>query len=423
MLRKLFFIITTAILVVAVFTGIVSALDVREPLVIKTNLENVGSFATATHVTGVNYAVDNGQLFAGRPGEWRKIATPDNVIVGAVATDSSQPTVLYVGAANEMVVYRSTDRGVQWMRVPLTNDFVGGVTSLAYDTANSVLFVGTDTAGVFRLRDVGSSMIAGGQTPLNEAVKQVATDSTGAGLAFVRTAMNLYRAENGGLNWTKVENLGSSPTAIAVINGTPATVYVGTTDRGVVSTQDGTTWTLANDGLGLMPGTRLKVDALTADPAQLDVLYAAISYLSGSTQVHEAPVGVTMSTNGGASWSGLANNTPQVVAELMPVAGQTGSVYALTTTSRTPLAIGKAQVYSDSPAVVDAPVTAPATTGTGILAWIVAGLAAAALTFALVYDAARRSKLAARAAKPSARQTQPAAVSAAATANVTANHR
>ena len=358
----------------------------------------------------------------GRPGEWRKIATPEKVIVGAVAADSSRPNALYVGAANELAVYRSTDRGQQWMRVPLTNEYVGGVTSLAFDSANRVLYVGTDTAGVFRLRDVGSSMIAGGQTPLNEAVKQVVTDSTGAGLAFIRTTMNLYRAENGGLNWTKVENLGSSPTALAVVNGTPATVYVGTTDRGVVSTQNGTTWTLENDGLGMMPGTRLKVDALAADPAQLDVLYAAISYLSGSTQVHEAPVGVTMSTNGGASWSGLANNTPQVVAELMPVAGQTGSVYALTTTSRTPLAVGKAPVFSDSPAVVEAPVTAPATAGTSVLAWIVAGLAGAALVFALVYDAARRSKLAARAAKPTARQSQ-GAVSAVRTANVTANHR
>lgn len=403
MLRKLFFILTTAILVVAVFTGIVSALDVREPLVIKTNLENVGSFATATHVTGINYAVDNGELFAGRPGEWLKIATPENVIVGAVATDSSRPNALYVGAANEMAVYRSNDRGKQWMRVPLTDEFVGGVTSLAFDSANRVLYAGTDTAGVFRLRDVGSSMIAGGQTTLDEPVKQVVVDSTGGGLAFVRTTMDLYRAENGGLNWTKVENLGSSPTAMAVVNGTPATVYVGTTDRGIVSTQDGTTWTLANDGLGLMPGTRLQVDALAADPAQLDVLYAAISYLSGSTQVHQAPVGVTMSTNGGASWSGLANNTPQVVAELMPVAGQTGAVYALTTTSRTPLAIGKAPVFSDSPAVVEAPLTAPATTSTGVLAWIVAGLAAASLVFALVYDAARRSKRTAQAARESAK--------------------
>ncbi len=61
----------------------------------------------------MNYAVDNGELFAGRPGEWRKIATPDNVIVGAVAADSSRPGTLYMGAANEMAVYRSTDRGEQ----------------------------------------------------------------------------------------------------------------------------------------------------------------------------------------------------------------------------------------------------------------------------------------------------------------------
>jgi hypothetical protein len=145
-----------------------------------------------------------------------------------------------------------------------------------------------------------------------------------------------------------------------------------------------------------MPGTRLQVDALAADPAQLDVLYAAISYLSGSTQVHQAPVGVTMSTDGGASWSGLANNTPQVVAELMPLPGRSGAVYALTTTSRTPLALGSAPVYSQDPAMVEAPVTAPAASGASVLSWIVAGLAAASLIFALVYDAARRSKQASK---------------------------
>jgi hypothetical protein len=392
MVRKLFFILTTAILVVAVFTGIVSALDVREPLVVKTNLENVGSFATATHATGPNYAVDNGELFSGRPGEWHKVATPENVIVGAVAADASRPHTLYMGAANDLSVYRSTDNGRNWLRVPLTDEFVGGVTSLAFDSVNRVLYVGTDTAGIFRLRDVGSSMIAGGQTLLDAPVKQVVTDNTGAGLVFVRTLMDLYRGENGGLNWTAVETLGSSPTALAVVNGMPATLYVGTTDRGILSTQDGQSFTPANDGLGMLPGTRLQVDALAADPAQLDVLYAAVSYLTGSTQVHQAPVGVTMSTDGGASWSGLANNTPQVVAELMPLPGRSGAVYALTATSRTPLALGSAPVYAESPAVVAAPVTAPAASGTSVLAWIVAGLAAASLVFALVYDAARRSK-------------------------------
>jgi photosystem II stability/assembly factor-like uncharacterized protein len=399
MVRKLFFILTTAILIVAVFTGIVSAFDVRQPTVIKANLENVGAFATATHATGINYAVDNGELFAGRTGEWRKIATPDNLIVGAVAADSSRPSALYIGAANEMAVYRTTDRGQHWMRVPLTDETVGGVTSLAFDSVERVLYVGTDTAGVFRLRDVGSSMIAGGQTELDEPVKQVVTDNTGAGLAFVRTTMDLYRAENGGLSWSKVEDLGSAPTALAVVNGIPATVYVGTADRGVVATRDGVTWELANDGLGMMPGTRLSVDALAVDPAQLDVLYAAISYLSGSTQVHQSPVGVTMSTDGGASWSGLANNTAEVVAELMPVAGSTGAVYALTNNSRTPLALGTAPVIAEITAVAETPVT-PAQSVTGLLAWIIAGLAAAAMVFAIVYDAATRSKRPAPAARP-----------------------
>jgi hypothetical protein len=357
----------------------------------------------------MNYAVDGGELFAGRPGEWRKVATPENVIVGAVAADSSRPGTIYVGAANEMAIYRSTDRGEQWLRVPLTDEFVGGVTSLAFDGVNRVLFAGTDTAGIFRLRDVGSSMIAGGQTLIDEPVKQVVADNTGAGLVFVRTMMDLYRGENGGLNFSKVENLGSSPTALAVVNGTPATVYVGTNDRGVVSTQDGLNWTLQNDGLGMLPGTRLQVNALATDPAQLDVLYAAVSYVTGSTQVHQAPVGVTMSTDGGASWSGLANNTAQVVAELMPLAGQTGSVYALTTTSRTPLALGNAPVYADSPAVAEAPLAAEAASaaGTSILAWMVAGLAAAALVFALVYDAARRSKRPAQAPQGNLRRPQP----------------
>jgi len=390
MIRKGFFTLTTVILIVAVFTGIVSAFDTRTTTMVKANLENVRTVATPANASGINYAVDNGQLFAGRTGEWRQISIPANVIVGAVAIDSSRPSVVYIGAANELTVYRSMDRGQGWMRVPLTNEFIGGVTTLAVDSANRVLYAGTDTAGVFRLRDVASSMIAGGQTMIDEPVVQVATDSTGANLAFVRTNLNLYRAENGGLSWAKVANLGSAPTALAVANGYPATAYVGTADRGVLTSTDGQAWAMANDGLGLMPGSRLHVDALTIDPAQLDVVYAAISYLYGSTTVHQSPVGVTMSTNGGASWSGLYPNTPAMIAELIPVAGQTGAVYALTTTSRTPLAVGKAPVVAETAVVAAMPATAAPLTN--VVAWFIAGLAAAAMLFAMVYDAARRSK-------------------------------
>ncbi len=311
MIRKGFFIITTIVLILAVFTGMVGALDTQESVVVKTNLENVRSFAVATHGAGVNYAIADGQLFAGRPGEWRLLRIPEHVIVGSVAADSARPGTVYMGAANEMAVYQSTDGGKVWQRVPLSKEFVGGVISLAVDSANRIVYAGTDTAGVFRLRDVGSSLIAGGHQQFAEPVVQVAADSTNAGLAFVRTSMNLYRAENGGLSWVKVENLGSSPTALAIINGLPATVYVGTADRGVLSSRDGQSWTLLNDGLGLVPGARLHVDALANDPAQLDVLYVATSYLYGSTEVHQSPVGVAMSTNGGGSWTATGGGQGQ----------------------------------------------------------------------------------------------------------------
>ena len=164
----------------------------------KTNLENVGSYTTATNASGINYAVDNGRLFAGHPGAWRKINMPDGVIVGAIAIDASRLSDVYVGAANQLAVYRSTDRGQSWMRVPLTANSMGGVTSLAMDIVNRVLYAGTDTAVVFRLRDVGSSMIAGGQVTFDKPVVQIVTDNTGAGLAFVRTTLDLYRAKDNG---------------------------------------------------------------------------------------------------------------------------------------------------------------------------------------------------------------------------------
>lgn len=187
-----------AIVIFAVFMGLVSAPDRREAVVVKAGLENVGAYTTASSVSGINYAVDSGRLFAGHPGEWRKINLPDGVIVGAIAIDASRPADVYVGAANQLVVYHSSNRGQSWMRVPLNNTGVGGVTTLAMDSVNRVLYAGTDTAGLFRLRDVGSSMTAGGQVAFDTPIVQVVTDNTGAGLAFVRTTMDLYHAEDSG---------------------------------------------------------------------------------------------------------------------------------------------------------------------------------------------------------------------------------
>lgn len=110
MFRKLFFIFVTAALLLFVSAGILAALDAQPAAAVKANLENVRSYAASAHPSGINYAVDAGELYEGRPGEWRKLELPTGVIAGVVAIDSSRPGTVYVGAANELALYRVHSR-------------------------------------------------------------------------------------------------------------------------------------------------------------------------------------------------------------------------------------------------------------------------------------------------------------------------
>jgi photosystem II stability/assembly factor-like uncharacterized protein len=292
---------------------------------------------------------------------------------------------VYIGAANDMAIFRTMDDGRSWLRIPLTDDRIGGVTDIAVDGVQRIVYVGTDTAGLFRLRDVGSSVILSGHLLLDAPVLEVVADSTGKGMAFARTEWNLYRAENYGLAWVAVGNLQSAPTAVAIANTEPAQVYVGTMDRGLLVSTDGREWTTANEGLNFVPGSRLTVNDLAIDPVQPEVMYVATSYLYGTNEVHASPAGVALSTNGAQAWSPINEATNLAVAELLPVSGLTGGVYALTTDSRTPMALGNAPVITEV-AIAGQPVAQPATSFTSILAWVIAGLAALALVFAVAMD-------------------------------------
>ena len=139
---------------------------------------------------------------------------------------------------------------------------------------------------------------------------------------------------------------------------------------------------LANDGLNLAPGSRLQVDALAIDPVQPNVLYAATSYIMGSTTLHQTSNGVQMTVDGADEWSNVVRSTEGVVTDLLPVSGKTGAVYAVSNISRSPLALGVAQV---APALTNTTVALTAWSVAGIAAtWLVA-LAAAAWLAVLLF--------------------------------------
>lgn len=380
---KLLLVGVTVLLLSAVYTSVVNAVGNASFINTKPTLDNVRDYAPAATTDAVTYAVDGGYLYAGQPNQWVQRPTPANVVVGAVAVDPTNPQKVYIGAANELTLYWSIDGGQTWRRVPLTDQYIGGVTDLAFNGAQRTLYVATDTAGIFRLRDVGASMILSGQTYLDQPVLEVVSDQSGAGLAFARTEWHVYKAVNNGLQWLALDTLTSAPTALAITDGNPATVYVGTVDRGLLKSQDGYTWEMVNAGFLQEAGTRLQIDALAVDPAQPTVLYVASSYLFGHSEIHQTAAGVAMSSDGAAHWTTVVTRPEAPVVRLLPVSGMEGAVYALTNLSRTPQPLGNA------PALTAATVaTTVATVGQTVgAAWSVSllGWLAATLTVVLLF--------------------------------------
>ncbi|MBX3054165.1 MAG: exo-alpha-sialidase [Caldilineaceae bacterium] len=350
-------------------------------------LQNVRAYTAAVTPGGASFAVDQGLLYTGEPGNWQLVETPDSLIVNAVAVDSQRPQTVVIGAGDRSVLYISRDGGASWQKVALESEIPSGITSLTIDSANRLIYAGTFTNGVYRLRDVGSSVIAAGHLLLDEPVQQVVADSTGTGMAFVRTEWNLYRAEELGLRWQLIDNLPSPATAI-VIAGTPSTAYVGTASSGVVKSSDGITWQSANQGLGYTPGSQLYISALANDPLQPNVIYAATNLIFGSANAHITPVALAMSYDAGGNWQSTDGTLDAVLTDLMPVAGMTGAVYGLSERSRTPLALGET-----TRPVVAQPVMEPVTAAPmealelwRVIAWVVAGLSTTALTLLVAYD-------------------------------------
>ena len=374
----------TTLLLLTLVASVGAAAGSESKSVSFTGLENVRAYAAATQVGGRSYAVDGGRLYAGVDGAWEPLSAPRGVIVNAVAVDRVDSNTVFIGAADRPSVFVSRNGGEGWVEFTLDSESIGGVTAVAFDAFHRLLYVGTVSDGVFRLRDTGAGrghgLVASGQLLLEEPVEEIAVDSTGAGLAFVRTLEKLYRAEAYGLRWVRVDSLPGAPTAVAVADASPPRVYAGTAGGGVLVSKDGAAWRPVNHGLDGVGDGKLIVSDLAVDPARPEVLYAATG-VSDLGELQGLSGKVAVSTDGGDRWESLAELENAQVAELLPVAGRNGLVYALTTASRTPVALGVEPPLEMQLAggVHERGLKSP-----GLLAWVLAGHTSAALFILVV---------------------------------------
>lgn len=370
---------------------------------IRSTLHNIQDYVAPLEQSGIHFAVEDDALFAGTPSRWQRVETPANVLVSTVAVDyadgHSTPTI-YIGAVNELAIYHSQDFGENWVHTPLAIQVAGGITEVTLDPLQKILYVGTDTSGIYRLRDAGSALRINNHVLIEQPIIEIETDSGGNGIAYARTEWQLYRADRYGMRWFAIEGLPSVPTALAIANTTPATVYVGTIEQGIFKSTNGKEWTPHNRGLQYGAGNRLKIDALAVDQLDSSVLYVSASHLFGSRNTQVVPAGVFMTTDS-TTWDIMlaAEEGQQPIVDLFPVHGKVGTLFAMTE-QRSDLQTVAAEVQlAQSTVDTNSAVAETATESTWnrrTVSWIVAGLAALALLFAALSDIRRRSPVTAQ---------------------------
>ncbi len=279
-----------------------------------------------------------GQTFTGR--------------ISAIATDSTNGNIIYVGAASGGV-WKTTNGGQTWF--PLTDSQATlnvGAIALAPSNHN-IIYVGTGEAnfadgytgsgsGVLKSTDGGNSWTLLGQSSFaGRSISAVVVNPTNPNTVFLTVAEGpgqngIFRSLDGGSTWTNVALPGASMTALVMDPTNSQILYAaagwfqGNSFNGVYrSTDGGTTWSFAgnfprNSGSSNHVG-RISLTIATSAPG---TLYAAIADPSNGQQVYQ----VMRTTNGNTpnpaniSWVSVGNAATFQGDQLFHGQGEYGNV-------------------------------------------------------------------------------------------------
>jgi photosystem II stability/assembly factor-like uncharacterized protein len=243
-------------------------------------------------------------------GQWTSTG-PFGGLVNGLAVDPQTPTNVYAAAPGG--IFKSVDGGTTWARA--TN----GITDLSIDAlvidpkTPTTLYAGAETGGgVFKSTDGANSwtQLSNAPTIVNAlAINPQTTSTLYAGSPFAGEG-TVVKSTDGGMTWAMSgSGLPNGTFILAIDPQTPTTLYAGEQTQGIFKSLDGgNTWTAANNGFS---GSLINVQALAINPQNTSTLYAVVATLSG-------PFGLFESTNGGASWS-LANSLVNVSNNLVNI--------------------------------------------------------------------------------------------------------
>ena len=265
----------------------------------------------------------NGDLYAGTAsGVFRSSdsgASWAKVYLGNVQSLAIDPQNgdLFAGLSSrdDGTVVHSSDNGVTWEAFSAGLNDVGTLPSLAVSAATGDLFLATSDSGVFRSTDRGESWHSVNQGITALEIRAVAVHPNGS--VFVGTGKDttfavhdeyIYRSEDNGETWTRVYN--RTFVGVRTFSFNAAGNIFASTRRGVLrSTDDGSTWQEANDGLRSLYVFDLAFDS------------------GGRAVVVTHCTGVFASDNNGGSWAAINGDLKYTSILSLVVKPTTGQVY------------------------------------------------------------------------------------------------
>jgi photosystem II stability/assembly factor-like uncharacterized protein len=312
---------------------------------------------------------------------WELVSSGPSASLNALVVHPTNEQVLFAGTNGGPVattnnLWRSDDGGRTWRKfflsLPANPDgVIPAVTALATDSQQpGILYIGTAGQGVYRF-DVGPDgqgyTLVGDVSLYNADVKGLVVGPDSLVYALTNTGLFV----NSGEKWNKLEAVPEMPITLAVAPWNPKTLYAGTPSSGVYrSTDGGQSWESISAGLDMAPGAALRVTALAVDNESPDRLIVATAYGLGSQL---AGGGIYESFDGGGQWRKLGE--VEDVVKKLTLDGR--SVYAAT--AKGLARYGDAGEVTD-PVVMPLPVLQPLANPNGlqvgilILTVIMAGL-------------------------------------------------
>jgi hypothetical protein len=155
---------------------------------------------------------------------------------------TSPAAVAYVGVNGAGGgVFKSTDLGAATYTFTTTNFPETAVLSVAtVGSAYTTVFAGTTGgSGLYVSTNSGSSWAVSASGLDNTTVNAIAVDPTNAMNMYVGTGSGVYKSTDGGSAWTLSGLATDSVTQLAILNGTPSTIYAVTSSSLYVNTDSG----------------------------------------------------------------------------------------------------------------------------------------------------------------------------------------